>query len=64
MSLDEHHREGRKAAALRNRTELGLETKKVSGALPELLRSILTSRLTIWALVIGGLLGLASRLRF
>ena len=62
MKLDEHHREGRKAAARRNRIDLGLETKTASAGWPELLRSIFTSRLMIWALVVGGLLGLASKL--
>jgi hypothetical protein len=62
MKLDEYHREGRQAAAERNKSELSLEMQQSRLGSFEILRSIIASRLTIWGLVIGGLLGLATRL--
>ncbi|MBS0233795.1 MAG: hypothetical protein JSR99_09940 [Proteobacteria bacterium] len=60
MKLDDHHREGRAAAERRNRIELGLESGERGWW--GLVRPLITSRLTVWAIVIGGLLGLASGL--
>ncbi len=61
MKLDDHHREGRDAAARRNRIDLRLEAEKPR-AIWDTLLPFVTSRWTVWALVIAGLLGLALNL--
>lgn len=57
ITLDDYHRQGREAAARRNRRSLGLA--KTRFALPAL-NSYLVSRWTAWGLMVGTLLGLAS----
>jgi len=57
VMLEDYHRQGRDAAARRNRSSLGLGKARFS------LRSLkpyLISRWTAWGLMIGTLLGLAS----